>query len=69
MANLASVRGTPIYYISKHTLTSADEVPALSVAKIVKHLVPVSLHHLGVDEEAQVAQLSDLLGQQLHALD
>ena len=35
----------------------------------MKDLVPVSLHHLGVNEETGVAQLSDLLGEQLHTLD
>ena len=35
----------------------------------MEDLVPVSLGHLGVDEEARVSKLSDLLCQQLHALD
>ena len=48
--------------------TCADEVPALSVAEVVEDLVSVGLGHSGVDEEAGVAQLGDLLGQQLHTL-
>ena len=35
----------------------------------MKDLVPVSLDHLGVDVEARVAELSDLLGEQFHTLD
>jgi hypothetical protein len=35
----------------------------------MKDLIPVGLDHLGVDEETRVAQLSDLLSKQLHALD
>ena len=49
--------------------TCADQVAALPVAEVVEHLVPVGLGHAGVDEETGVAQLSDLLGQQLHPLD
>ena len=48
--------------------TCADEVPALSVAEVVEDLVSVGLGHSGVDEEAGVTQLGDLLGQQLHTL-
>ena len=48
--------------------TCADEVPALSVAEVMEDLVSVGLDHSGVDEEAGVAQLGDLLGQQLHTL-
>lgn len=35
----------------------------------MEHAVAVALHHLGMDVEAGVAQLRDLLGQQLHAVD
>ena len=48
--------------------TCADQVPAQSVSEVVEHSVPVLLHHLGVDVEAGVAQLGDLLGQELHPL-
>lgn len=35
----------------------------------MEHAVPVRLEHLGVDVEARVAQLSDLLCQKLHTVD
>ena len=34
----------------------------------MEHAVAVALHHLGMDVEARVAKLGDLLGQQLHAV-
>lgn len=43
-------------------------MPGASVAELVEDAVAVGLHHLGVDVEARVAQLRDLLGQQLHAV-
>jgi hypothetical protein len=46
-----------------------DEVAAVAVAEVVEDAVPVALRHLGVDVEAAVAELGDLLGQQLHARD
>ena len=49
-------------------LTCADKISALSIAEVVEDLVSVGLGHSGVDEEAGVAQLCDLLGQQLHTL-
>ena len=48
--------------------TSAHEVPALSIPEVMEHLVPMRLVHLGMDEEARVPKLSDLLSQQLHPL-
>ena len=47
---------------------AADEVPAESGSEVVEDSVPVGLGHLGVDVVAGVAQLRDLLGQQLHSL-
>jgi hypothetical protein len=35
----------------------------------VENAITVGLQHLGVDEEARVAQLRDLLRQQLHSVD
>lgn len=40
-----------------------DEVAARAVAEVVEDAVAVALQHLGVDVEARVAQLGDLLGQ------
>jgi hypothetical protein len=48
--------------------TRAYKVAAVAIPEIVKHAVAVVLHHLGVDVEAGVAQLCDLLGQQLHTV-
>ena len=48
--------------------TCADEVATLSVPKVVEDFVAVRLGHARVDEETRVAQLSDLLGQELHSL-
>ena len=45
------------------------QVAAVPVPEVVEDAVPVALRHLGVDVEARVAQLRDLLGQQLHAVD
>ena len=47
---------------------AADQVPAEAGSEVVEDSVAVSLGHLGVDVVAGVAQLSDLLGQQLHSL-
>ncbi len=41
----------------------------MSIPEVVEDPVPVALEHLGVDVEARVAKLGDLLGQQLHAVD
>jgi hypothetical protein len=46
-----------------------DKVAAGAVAEVVEDAVAVRLEHLGVDVEAAVAQLGDLLGEQLHAVD
>jgi len=34
----------------------------------MEYAVAVALHHLGMDVEARVSQLGDLLGQQLHTI-
>mmetsp|Transcript_60649 Transcript_60649/g.136491 ORF Transcript_60649/g.136491 Transcript_60649/m.136491 type:complete len:300 (-) Transcript_60649:54-953(-) len=44
-----------------------NEAPAGAVTEVVEHAVAVRLVHARVDEEAGVAQLCDLLGQELHA--
>lgn len=41
---------------------SADQVSAQSVSKIMENSISVFLHHLGMNVETGVAQLSDLLG-------
>ena len=46
----------------------SHEVPRGAVAELVEHAVAVRLHHLGVDVQAAVAQLRDLLCQQLNAV-
>lgn len=46
----------------------AHEVAAQAGAEVVEHAVAVRLRHARVDVVAAVAQLRDLLGQQLHAL-
>lgn len=46
----------------------AHQVPAQARPEVVEDPVPVRLGHLRVDVVARVAQLSDLLGQQLHPL-
>lgn len=43
-------------------------MPGASVPELVEDAVAVGLLHLGVDVEARVAQLGDLLGQQLDAV-
>ena len=48
--------------------TCADEVATLPVPEVVEHFVAMRLRHSGVNEEAGVAELRDLLGQQLHTL-
>ena len=47
---------------------AADQVPAEAGSEVVEDSVAVSLGHLGVDVVAGVAQLGDLLGQELHSL-
>ena len=49
--------------------TRGDQVAAVAVAEVVEDAVAVALQHLGVDVEAGVAQLRDLLGQLLDAVD
>ena len=49
-------------------LTCAHKISALSIAEVMEDLVSVGLCHAGVDEEAGVPQLCDLLGQQLRLL-
>ena len=34
----------------------------MAVPEVVEHPVPVALEHLGMDVEARVAELGDLLG-------
>jgi len=46
----------------------ADEVAADAVAEIVEDAITSSLGHLGMAVEAGIAQLGDLLGEQLHAV-
>ena len=43
-----------------------NQTPASSVAEVMEDSVPVGLVHPGVDEEAGVTQLRDLLRKQLH---
>lgn len=52
-----------------HVRTRGDEVAAVAIAEVVEDAVAVALQHLGVDVEAGVSQLSDLLRQQLHPVD
>ena len=49
------------------SLTRAYKVAALAVAEIMEDTIAVLLPHLGVNVEARVAQLGDLLGQELHS--
>lgn len=44
----------------------ADQVASRAVAEFVEHSVPMRLQHLRVDVQARVAELRDLLRQQLH---
>ena len=48
--------------------TGADQVPAEACPEVVEDSVAVRLLHAGVDVVARVAQLGDLLRQQLHTL-
>lgn len=48
-------------------LTRADKITAEPKAEVMKHAVPVLLVHPGVYVKAGVAQLRDLLGQQLNS--
>ena len=47
----------------------SHEVPRGAVAELVEHAVAGALQHLGVDVEAAVAELGDLLREQLDAVD
>ena len=49
-------------------LTWADKISAKSSPEIVEDPIPVGLSHSGVNVIAAIAELRDLLGQQLHAL-
>jgi len=49
-------------------LTGADKIATQPLPEVMEHAVSVLLHHLCVDVEAGVAELSDLLGEQLHTL-
>ena len=55
-------------YESGECDTCANEIAAFSIPKVVEHLVAVRLGHVRVNEETGVAELSDLLGQQLNSL-
>ena len=46
----------------------ADEVAAQPGPEVVEDAVPVRLGHAGVDVVAGVAELGDLLGEELHSL-
>ena len=50
------------------SITWADEVPAETGPEIMEDPVPVGLGHAGVNVVARVAELRDLLGQQLDTL-
>ena len=41
-------------------------MPSLAIPEVMEHSVAVRLQHLGMDVEARVAQLGDLLGQEFH---
>lgn len=47
----------------------ADEVSGAAVSEFVKDAVSIGLLHLGVNVEAAVAKLGNLLGQQLNTVD
>ena len=66
--HLPTCAHNPLAPIATHPPTCAHKVPALPVAEVVEHFVPVRLYHAGVDEEAGVAKLCDLLRQQLYSL-
>lgn len=61
-------------HIDRHNVDTAreqvcaDQASCLSTLEVVIDPVPVALLHAWVDEEAWVAQLWDLLGQQLNSL-
>jgi hypothetical protein len=46
----------------------ADEVACHAVSEVVENAVPVGLHHLGVRVEARVAELGDLLCEELDSV-
>lgn len=48
--------------------TRRNQIAAVAIAEIVEHAVAVTLQHFRVDVVAAVAQLSNLLGEQLHAV-
>ena len=62
----AAPRGAP--WRTASVLTGADEVATEALPEVVEDAVAVLLCHLGVDVEAGVAELRDLLREQLHAL-
>ena len=41
----------------------------MAIPEIVKHPVPVALEHLGVNVEARVPELGNLLGKELYSVD
>ena len=59
----------PVTMLLHHLrLTGADEVATESLAEVVEDPVAMLLHHLGVDVETRVAELRNLLREQLHSL-
>ena len=49
-------------------LTGADEIATESLAEVMEDPVAMLLYHLGVDVETRVAELRNLLREQLHSL-
>ena len=41
----------------------------MAIPEVMEHPVPVTLKHLGMDVEARVPELGNLLGQQLDTVD
>ena len=41
----------------------------MAVPEIMEHTVPVALEHLGMDVEARVPELGNLLGKELYSVD
>jgi hypothetical protein len=64
--NKANTNQPPTTLAQYTTPTSADQVAARALAKLVKDAVSVLLLHARVDENARVAELGDLLGKQLN---
>lgn len=46
--------------------TSADKIPAGTIAEVMKDSVAVILKHLSMDVEARVAKFRDFLGKKFH---